>query len=62
VGAKRTGFGKAGLTNSTDLSDNALKIGYYYTPDYAMNGRVDDFRVARYNANFTPPTAPFPSA
>jgi hypothetical protein len=54
------------LTDTTNLTDNALKIGYYYTPDYAMNGRVDEFRVtkgvARYTANFTAPTAPFPDA
>ena len=54
------------LSNSKDLSDNALKIGYYYDPLYSLSGLVDEFRVtkgiSRYNANFTPPTAPFPNA
>ena len=54
------------LSNSTDLSDNALKIGYYYDTSYTINARVDEFRVtkgvARYTANFTPPTAAFPDA
>jgi hypothetical protein len=54
------------VTDTTNLSDNALKIGYYYDTSYAINARVDDFRitkgVARYTANFTAPTAPFPDA
>lgn len=54
------------LSNSTNLADNALKIGYYYDPGYSLSGFVDEFRVtkgvARYTANFTPPTAPFPNA
>ena len=56
----------AAMTTSTDLTDNAIKIGYYYAPAYSLSGLVDEFRVtkgiARYTANFTPPTAPFPNA
>jgi len=45
------------------FSLTAIRIGAY-TPSYALNGYIDDFRItkgiARYAANFTPPTAPFP--
>ena len=51
--------------SSTDLYSNQLRIGYYYNNAYAINARVDEFRVtkgiARYTSNFTPPTAPFPN-
>ena len=51
------------VTNTTNLSDNALKIGYYYDTSYTINARVDEFRVtkgvARYTANFTAPGTPF---
>lgn len=54
------------LTNSTNLTDNQLKIGYYYSNFYAITAKVDEFRVtkgvARYTAAFTPPTAAFPDS
>ena len=53
------------VTDSTNLTDNALKIGYYYSSSYAINARIDEFRVtkgvARYTANFTAPVAAFPN-
>lgn len=51
------------LTNSTNLSDSQLKIGYYFNTSYPFNGRLDEFRVtkgiARYTTAFTP-SGPFP--
>ena len=54
------------LTNTADLTSNQLFIGYYFAPRFGFIGTVDEFRVtkgiARYTANFTPPTAPFPTS
>ena len=52
-------------TDSTNFTDNQLKIGYYYSPSFAINAKIDEFRVtkgvARYTSSFTPPAAPFPN-
>ena len=54
------------LTNSTNLGDNQLKIGYYYNTTYTISAKIDEFRVtkgkARYTANFAAPTAAFTDA
>ena len=52
------------LSNSTNFTDNQLKIGYYYNSDYAINAKIDEFRVtkgiARETASFAPYDGPFP--
>jgi hypothetical protein len=60
------GIKKLEANAPVNLTDNQLKIGYYYSADYTISGRYDEFRVlkgvARYTDNFTPPAGPFPNA
>jgi hypothetical protein len=51
-------------SNSGNLSNTAVRIGMDWNTLYGMDGYFDEYRittVARYTANFTAPTAPFPN-
>ena len=53
--------------SSTEAISGPWRVGAYAdSANYRWNGRIDELRitrdVARYTANFTPPTAPFPDA
>jgi hypothetical protein len=55
----------SGTGNTNNLIGTNLCVGGYYDTSYLYNGYIDDLRItkgiARYTANFTPPTQAFPN-
>lgn len=51
-------------SDTTNYTGTTLVIGGYYSTSQLWNGYINDFRItkglARYTANFTPPTQAFP--
>jgi hypothetical protein len=54
------------FVETTDLTNNVMNIGYYFSSAYPFDGRISWLRVtkgvARYTSAFTPPTTPFPAS
>lgn len=60
----QAGTTQTSSSNLTAANTNALLVGQFQASSY-FSGYLDDLRItkgyARYTANFTPPTAPFPT-
>lgn len=58
--------GTASFTGSIEAISETLSIGYDNSGTRHLKGNIDEVRitkgVARYTADFTPPTAPFPNS
>ena len=54
------------LTWNDNFTQDQLNIGFYFSNGFAINARIDEFRitkgVARYTSNFTAPAAAFPDS
>ena len=52
--------------STENFTQNSLIIGYLFSTSFGVSGLIDEFRItkgiARYTANFTPPTEAFPTS
>jgi len=59
------GVEKLKLRDTVTYTGDLFGVGAIWSPNYSLNGYLDEFRVtrgrARYTSNFTPSTAPLPN-